>query len=438
MKANNRLVALFLIALFVGIGVAYSLVVPPFETPDEPFHYAFARHIAQGNGLPVQSEQSTGPWGQEGSQAPLYYLLTGWLTRGIDQEDFGAVAVRNERANIGDPLTPGNKNFMLYSGRQPPLQGSNLALHLGRWFSLLLAALTLWFTYLTAELACSHSSEGPSHTKAVSSQMPPCSVPLLAVALVAAIPQFIFISAAFTNDNLIMAASAATIFWLARLLARRDEAPIHLWEWLILGLLLGIAALSKLQGLGLIPLAGGVVLFLAWKRRDWRLPFVALLLVALPALAIAGWWYARNVALYGDWSGLSHLKAINGLRTETLTWEDFWPEFRGLRYSFWGLYGWFNILLPDWFYAVMDAVTLVGLAGLVGVFGYWGVEAVRGANTLIAPTSQTQPAPTPARRVTLSPRILVLLLLWAAESFALLIYWTLQATAARGGCSSQA
>ena len=75
------------------------------------------------------------------------------MTRGINQEDFDAIAVRNQRANIGDPLTPGNKNFMLYSGRQPPLPGSNLALHLGRWFSLLLAALTLWFTYLTAELA---------------------------------------------------------------------------------------------------------------------------------------------------------------------------------------------------------------------------------------------------------------------------------------------
>jgi len=32
----------------------------------------------------------------------------------------------------------------------------------------------------------------------------------------------------------------------------------------------------------------------------------------------------------------------------------------------------------------------------------------------------------------LSPPILVLLLLWAAESFALLIYWTLQATGSQG------
>ena len=132
--------------------------MPPFETPDEPFHYGFARHIAQGNWLPVQSAVETGPWAQEGSQAPLYYLLTGWLTRGIDQGDFADIAVRNPRANIGDPLDPGNKNFMLYSGSQPALVGSNLALHVGRWFSLLLGAITLWCVYLTAELGVKAAS----------------------------------------------------------------------------------------------------------------------------------------------------------------------------------------------------------------------------------------------------------------------------------------
>jgi hypothetical protein len=141
-----------IIALFLLLGFAYSLVVPAFETPDEPFHYGFARHIAEGNGLPVQSAEETGPWAQEGSQAPLYYLLTGWMTRPIDQDDFEQVAVRNPRANIGDPLDPGNKNFMLYSGRQGPLVRSNLALHIGRWFSLLLGAITLLCVYLTTEL----------------------------------------------------------------------------------------------------------------------------------------------------------------------------------------------------------------------------------------------------------------------------------------------
>ncbi len=452
-----------IIALFLLIGLAYSFVVPAFETPDEPFHYGFARHIAEGNGLPVQSAEQTGPWAQEGSQAPLYYLITGWMTCWIDQDDFAQIAVRNPRANIGDPLDPGNKNFMLYSGRQGPLVGSSLALHIGRWFSLLLGAITLLGVYGTTALLCGGRDKTPSFLKklGVSSgdemsktktpsffkKLGVCSgLPLLAAALVAAIPQFQFISASFTNDTLVMAASAATIYWLARLLAKPADQPVRAYEWLVLGVLLGVAALSKLQGLGLVPLAGLAAIFLIWRQAqqsherervdtgqqshdregvDGSLTLPALtetlrtvllvaLLVGLPLILIAGWWYVRNIQLYGDWSGLGHLTAINGARAEPLALEDFWPEFRGLRFSFWGLFGWFNILLPDWFYMLADALTIAGVLGLIGAT----VQTVRAA---------------PRPRLDYGPlRVLLLLLAWAGLMFLLLIYWITQATGSQG------
>ena len=422
LQRRSRMAAGIIILIFLCFGFAYSTVVPPFETPDEPFHYGFARHIAQGNWLPVQSAVETGPWAQEGSQAPLYYLLTGWLTRGIDQSDFGSIAVRNPRANIGDPLDPGNKNFMLYSGRQPALVGSNLALHVGRWFSLLLGALTLWCVYLTAELGVkapaakrSSRSSAPDETGSPAGRTrADYAFALLAMAFVAAIPQFLFISASFTNDTLVIATCAAAVYWLARLLAKPRTVPIHWWEWVVLGALIGVAALSKLQGLGLVPLAGLAVLFLGWRRRSWGLVLQAAVCVAVPVAAISGWWFLRNITLYGDWSGLGHLTSINGRRTEPLTLEDFWPEFRGLRYSFWGLFGWFNILLPDWFYQAADLLTVVAAAGAVGAL----VQTVRRA-----------PAP---RADQGRLRVLLLLLAWAALIFLLLIYWTLQATGSQG------
>ena len=412
LRRRSRLGAGIIILIFLCVGFAYSLVVPPFETPDEPFHYGFARHIAQGNWLPVQSEVETGPWAQEGSQAPLYYLLTGWLTRGIDQNDFASIAVRNPRANIGDPLDPGNKNFMLYSGRQPALVGSNLALHVGRWLSLLLGAVTLWCVYLTAELGV--KAPGKRREPAIGHARADYALALLATAFVAAIPQFLFISASFTNDTLVITACAAAVYWLARLLARPASAPIKWSEWVVLGVIIGIAALSKLQGLGLIPLAGLAALFLGWRRRSWRLVLQAAICVAVPVAAIGGWWYVRNITLYGDWSGLGHLTSINGRRTEPLTLEDFWPEFRGLRYSFWGLFGWFNILLPDWFYQAADLLTVVAAAGVAGA----AVQTVRRAPAPLADQSRL--------------RVLVLLMMWAALIFLLLIYWTLQATGSQG------
>ncbi len=391
----------------MGLGIWYSLVVPPFETPDEIYHYAFVRHVAQGNGLPVQHADGEDPWEQEGSQAPLYYLLVGWLTSGINQNDFEQINTINPRANIGDPLFPGNKNLMLYSAASHPLRGANLALHIGRWFSLLLGVVTLWCTYRTAQLAFAHSRW----------------LPLLTLLVVALIPQFIFISASLSNDSIIMATSALVVYWLARLLAQPVNGSLRHeptavgqtfvgWDWVILGVLLGLAALSKLQGLGLFILSGLVVLMLAWTQRDWRLPLRRLLPVAIPALLIAGWWYGRNIMLYGDWSGLGHLLAKNGQRGDSLTPAGLWQEFRGLRYSFWGLFGWFSILLPVWIYTVLDGLTLAALAGLG-----WRVIRRAPINTLL-----NQP----------QARVRLLVLVWALLSLLLLFYWISQAAGSQG------
>src|SRR5512135_2702421 len=131
-----RYAAAGILLFFLCVGFLYSLAVPPFEAPDEVYHFAFARRLAQGGTLPVQTTESQGPWAHEGTQAPLYYFLVGRLTAGIDQGDFDQLSRRNPYANLGNPLYPGNKNIMLYSSAQPALAGSNLALHVARWLSL--------------------------------------------------------------------------------------------------------------------------------------------------------------------------------------------------------------------------------------------------------------------------------------------------------------
>ncbi len=384
---------LAILAGFAALAFWYSMATPPFETPDEVYHYAFVRHVAAGNGLPVQQAAVEGPWEQEGSQAPLYYLLVGALTSGIEQDDFAQLSVQNPRANIGNPLYPGNKNFMLYSAAAHPLQGANLALHVGRWVSLLLGLITLCCTYFTARIA-----------------FPMGWLALAATLWVAAIPQFAFISASCSNDSLIIATSAATVYWVARLATKAPTAAIPRREWVVLGILLGLAALSKLQGLGLIGLAGLVILWLARQRRDWRLVLTALLPVALPALLLAGWWYGRNLWLYGDLFGISHLLANNGLRTEALTLRGLWGELRGLRYSFWGLFGWFNLLLPHWIYWILDTITVAALLGLL-------------ARLFVSQRDNGQRASSIIRGIAW---------LWLLLSLLLLAYWISQATGSQG------
>ncbi len=400
-RSNSRTERALLAAvvlLFVGLGLWNSLAVPPFEKPDEVYHYAFARHLAQGNPLPVQTTEAAGPWLHEGTQAPLYYFLLGRLIAGIDQSDFDRLNVQNPQVNLGVPLSPGNKNLMLYSSRPLPLRGTNLAVHVGRWFSLALGCLGLLLTCLTARLA-----------------FPPRSLlPVLTVLLVVVIPQVGFIFSSVSNDSMIAAVSLAVIYWLARLVARDARAPVGWWEWGVLGLLLGLAALSKLQGLVLLAPAGLTILWVGWQRRSWRLFVSAALLVAVPALAVAGWWYWRNYVLYGEWLAANRLLTITGLRTTPRTWNGFVGEMNGLRYSFWGLFGWFNISLPGWIYKTLDAVTLLAFAGLA----ISGIQTWRrdGRGRLDAP----------------AVRVRLFLGIWVVILVAFMVYWSTFATSSQG------
>lgn len=355
----------FILVAFLLTGLAYSLVVPPFETPDEIYHYAFARHLAAGNGLPVQGPEKTGPWEQEGSQPPLYYSLVALATSGIDQGGLDSFAVQNPRANLGDPHQQGNKNFMLFSAQSRPLVGVNLALHVGRWVSLVLGTFTVFLTYLLAR----HAFPKDRGSR------------LLSTALVATIPQFTFISASLTNDSMITVVSAALLVFLAALGGRTEGKGICWWEWVGLGMLLGLGALSKLQGLGLLPLCAYAFVLYARRQSDWGTPLRGALLVGGVVLIVAGWWYTRNILLYGDPFGTANLLSVTGQRVEPLTLPGLYGELRGLQMSFLGIFGWFSILLPSWTYTLFELLTALALSG---AFIAWlrSLRASRGSGAL--------------------------------------------------------
>lgn len=388
-----------LLTLFIATGIAYSLIVPPFETPDEIYHYAFARHLAAGNGLPVQGPLKTGPWEQEGSQPPLYYSLVGLATAGIDQNDFYEFAVLNPRANLGNPESPGNKNFILYSAQQRPLRGVNLAVRIGRWLSLLMGTLTVLLTYLLARYAFPNDRWS-------------C---LLATGLVATVPQFTFISASVSNDSIVSALSTAVLVYLAALTERARRQKIRWWAWIGLGLLLGLAALSKLQGLGLLPLTGIFALLIARLQKDKWTVLRSALLIGASVLIVAGWWYVRNLQLYGDLFGIENLISVNGKREEAVTWPALVGELQGLEMSFWGIFGWFSILLPHWTYSFFELLTAVAIVGAVAPY----LRSWRGLRGALRLRDQ-------------AASVKGLALLWALLSFAMLASWISISLGAQG------
>jgi hypothetical protein len=81
--------------------------------------------------------------------------------------------------------------------------------------------------------------------------------------------------------------------------------------------------------------------------------------------AISGWWFWRNIALYGDWSGTQNMVEMMGPRSVAPTLEQLLAETPGLMRSFWGLFGGLSLPLPPAVYWLLNLMLLAGLAGLI-------------------------------------------------------------------------
>lgn len=336
---------LLILATFIGLGLLYDSSTPVFEGLDELWHYAIVQHLAAGEGLPTQIPGQDSPWRQQGNQPPLYYAAVAATTFWIDDTDYWAIrSLRNEGMNIGLPGMGGDK-FMFFHTRLEdfPYQGTALAVHIGRWLSLLMAVGTLLLAYLTAH-----------------EQFPelPLVAPLTAT-LVAFNPEFLFVSTNVNNDNLSNLLGAATIFFLARLW----RGGFTLRRSLTLGLLCGLAAITKLNGLT-IPLAVAVIasmrLIRYWEWRD----YITLGIFCVIGVAIcAGWWYARNVMLYGDPLAINVMNSYVSKREISLA--QVFQEYEGFHFSYWGVFGLVNIMAPKWQYNLYAIFSVLAVGGCI-------------------------------------------------------------------------
>ena len=132
-------------------------------------------------------------------------------------------------------------------------------------------------------------------------------------------------------------------------------------------------------------MAWGTAVVVAWQERQhaansprsepfWRylagilVRSLALFAVALiPILLIAGWWYWRNVQLYGDWLGWNAFIAVLGQRGHPASLAQLWGERRGFLMAFWGLFGGVNVPMPDWVYAILNTLLVIAVPGFVVV-----------------------------------------------------------------------
>jgi 4-amino-4-deoxy-L-arabinose transferase-like glycosyltransferase len=331
--------------MYILLALAYAWATPPLEASDELWHVGMVNQIAQTGELPVQVVGTETAWEQEGSQPPLYYLISAALISRIDRSDFDSLRQPNPHAIAGIPGAVGNKNLVLHDTPHSPLIGTVLAVYVLRLFSIALGSVTITAIYQSASLL------NGEHRW----------FPLLAAGLTAFNPMFLFISASVNNDNLVIALDSLVIWQMLVML--RDGFRFR--RSLILSVLIALASLSKLSGLVLIPVVVLGALWVAYRTKDWRGLFALAVCIATTWIVLAGWWYVRNHTLYSEWFGTATMAAVAGAREGSFSLGTLLSEFQGFRFSYWALFGAVNIMTFRLFYDLMDVVTLLAIIGVI-------------------------------------------------------------------------
>ncbi len=367
------------LAIFLALGVANAFIFPLGQAPDEPAHVRYALFIAEHGRLPDFHADSAG---YEAYQAPLYYTLcaaigklamAGWPDEPAPVPD--ALEAPDERilARLPDyeVVRDGQHELALDALRQAHSHtvAERRAWQAMRLFTVLLGGLGIFLAWRIAFLVF----PGRGWIAATIG------------AFMAAQPMYVHISASVGNDP--PATVAVGLVLLMALLVLRHGPTLR--RSALLGLALGIGALTKASALAVLPVALLAVIWAAgrrhdpepgatyltdWARRVWAIDWAKALRCIGAALGVAavvaGWWYARNIILYGSASPFPANVEKQVPWGVYLLRPDMLLGMLGIALpmtfrNFWAGFAWTNIAAPAWIYWLLLAIVLPALPGLV-------------------------------------------------------------------------
>jgi hypothetical protein len=346
--------------------VAWSFVSPPFQTPDEPSHFAYVQLLAETGRIPDANYEDGSPEEnlvvsvlrvQLNSLTPFNHPIS---TEAQQRELESAMASGASREGAGGAGPASSEPPLFYALQTIPYEiasGGSLLdrLQLMRLLCALMAAITAMFAYLFVREAL------PGVPRA-------WTVGGLAVAL---FPLLGMMSGAVNPDAMLFAVCAALYYCLARGFRRGLTNRLAF----AIGILTCVGFLTKLNFIGFAPgvLLGFLLLAVRTKRRPaersqlslWALGG-ALAIAISPALADLAFSQLSNHSALSSVSGTVSTARQSFFHELSYIWQFYLPRVPGMPTYFpgiltprlfWfnglvGLYGWDVIPFPNWVYNV--------------------------------------------------------------------------------------
>ena len=353
-----------LLILFAAKGVIFTFVFPPFSGHDEVAHYAYLQYVVEEQRIPVIPDPVAFNAAYQQANPPPFDAFPAsmepyarFTTRDWYKQADGSVV--SAVTYLGNYLPSG----WIYTANHPPLYYLLMAPVYGltsaenpesQLYALRLAAIPLgMITVLLAWLTVRRLFPGDRFLAV--------TVPTL----VAFQPQIAYEAAMLNNDILAIATTSACIYLVVVGLQNRFTVGLCAW----LGLLLGLAVLSKSTAVIVMPVIGmAMIMRLGWKNVLEWLPKGALVLGITAVLAAP--WYAYMLDTYGNLTALDRIRVLQWWNysggappgiLEQLTDPDFaWLRWR----ETWGEFGWRLIPLGE---DLLRALFLLSIVALVGV-----------------------------------------------------------------------
>jgi 4-amino-4-deoxy-L-arabinose transferase-like glycosyltransferase len=367
-----------LLALTLLLGIAWTLVTPPFQAPDENAHFAYVQLLAERFELPGRDDRpvfsteqlKAGSASNSDQAAAVQETRMEWSKSAYER--WRAGESRQPRTDAGGP-NPASSNPPLYYLYEVPAyrlgEGADqfTRLQLARIASVLWLLVTVTAVWLLAgELFGTNRL-----------------LQLAAAGTAALAPMMQFVSASVTPDAMLFGLWSVAL-WLGVRTLKRGLTPTRAAA---LFAVVGIACTVKATSFALLP---GALLVVVLGDRRWREAVrgrrVATIAAALGALALTlGAWLIIARLLdrpaAAQVTGTTREAHINARELLSYVWQFYLPRlpfqtafsfpYSGLPvYSVWltgawAAFGWLEVKFPSPVYALFAAISVVVLAAAV-------------------------------------------------------------------------